>query len=141
MKRIMLVGESGAGKTTFTQAINQETIKYKKTQAIEIINKIIDTPGEYVENRAYYKAILITSVEAEVIVLVQDATRDKSIFPPNFATMFMKPVIGVVTKIDDENAQIELASNMLIQAGVSQVFHISSIKKQGIDSIREYLRN
>ncbi len=39
-----------AGKTTLCQYINQEDLKYHKTQTIEIINdNIIDTPGEYLE--------------------------------------------------------------------------------------------
>lgn len=141
MKKIMLVGETGAGKTTFCQALNQDTIEYKKTQAIDIINETIDTPGEYVENRFYYKALVVTSVEAEVIVLVQDATREQSIFPPGFATMFVKPVVGIITKIDKDNAQVEEASQMLLQAGVSEIFHISSTENFGIDRIRDYLKS
>ena len=34
----------------------------------------IDTPGEYLENRGMYKALVVRGVEGDVIVFVQDAT-------------------------------------------------------------------
>lgn len=47
MKKIMLVGRSGAGKTTLTQAMKGKKITYHKTQYINNYDVIIDTPGEY----------------------------------------------------------------------------------------------
>lgn len=46
MKKIMLVGRSGAGKTTLTQAMKGRRITYHKTQYINNYDVIIDTPGE-----------------------------------------------------------------------------------------------
>ena len=51
MKKIMLVGRSGAGKTTLTQALKGKKITYHKTQYINHYDVIIDTPGEYAENK------------------------------------------------------------------------------------------
>ena len=47
MKKIMLVGRSGAGKTTLTQAMKGRKTTYHKTQYINNYDVIIDTPGEY----------------------------------------------------------------------------------------------
>ena len=46
MKRAMLVGAIGCGKTTLTQRLKAQELKYNKTQAIEFSANIIDTPGE-----------------------------------------------------------------------------------------------
>jgi len=59
----MLIGSIGAGKTTLSQALIDEIIRYKKTQSIEFGDYIIDTPGEYLDNRVYYNALIVTSAE------------------------------------------------------------------------------
>ena len=43
MKKTMLIGRTGCGKTTLTQKLMDEEVKYKKTQAVSYKNKIIDT--------------------------------------------------------------------------------------------------
>ena len=51
-KRIILIGRSTAGKTTLCQRINNEELRYYKTQTVQVINQnMIDTPGEYLERR------------------------------------------------------------------------------------------
>ena len=43
-KRVILIGRSMAGKTTLCQYINNEDLKYHKTQTIQVVNFfIIDT--------------------------------------------------------------------------------------------------
>ena len=46
MRKIILIGRSGAGKTTLTQALKGEGIKYHKTQYVNYFESIIDKPGE-----------------------------------------------------------------------------------------------
>ena len=76
-KRIILIGRSMAGKTTLCQYINQEDLKYHKTQTIEIINdNIIDTPGEYLERTHLRGALIVTAADADLIVLVQQADEE-----------------------------------------------------------------
>ena len=45
MNKIMFMGPIQSGKTTLIQAINGESIRYVKTQAIEFDGMAIDTPG------------------------------------------------------------------------------------------------
>lgn len=141
MKKLMLIGKTSCGKTTLTQAINEKNLYYKKTQSVEIIDGIIDTPGEYIESRLYYNALLVTSVDSDVIAMVQDCTVENSIFPPIFASRFSKPVIGIITKIDlccDEK-KLKIAEEFLISAGVEKIFKVSSYNRCGIDSLKDYL--
>ena len=105
MKKTMLIGRTSCGKTTLIQKLMNEEVKYKKTQSVIYKSKIIDTPGEYVENKMFYKSLLVLSADAKIIVLVQSAVDGATLFPPKFSTMFSKKeIIGVITKTDLENA-------------------------------------
>lgn len=139
MKKIILIGRTGSGKTTFTQAINEEETKYKKTQAIEANNNIIDTPGEYIENRRFYNALITTSFDCDVIALFQDSTDEACVFPPGFAAMFNKSVIGIITKIDSEEKNLSYAEECLLDAGAEKIFQISSLEGKGIKEIKGFL--
>ena len=140
MKKTMLIGRTGCGKTTLTQKLMNEEVKYKKTQSVTYKSKIIDTPGEYVENKMFYKSLLVLSADAKVIVLVQSAIDGVTLFPPRFSTMFpRKEVIGVITKTDLENANIERSRKFLIEAGVTEVFTIGLEDSEGLEEIKKRL--
>lgn len=103
----MIIGRSGSGKTTLIHNILYGKSNAKKTQSIERLHNLIDTPGEYIENPRLYRAILLTSYDVDSVVLVIDSEEDSSIFPPEFASAFNREVIGVVTKIDKRRIFVE----------------------------------
>lgn len=140
-KRIILIGRSAAGKTTLCQAINHEDLKYHKTQTVQVVNQnMIDTPGEYLERTYMRGALMVTSTDADLIVLVQDATENGTMFPPAYTSMFAKPAIGVVTKSDLATVrQIEDAKQYLVMAGAGQLFVTSSVDGSGISGLLEHL--
>ena len=140
MKKIMLIGRTSCGKTTLTQKLMNEEVKYKKTQAVSYKSRIIDTPGEYVENKMYYKSLLVLSADAKIIILVQSAIAGATLFPPKFSTMFpKKEVIGLVTKIDLENADIERSKKFLLEAGATEIFTIGLNDEEGLEAIKKRL--
>ena len=141
-RRMMLIGRSAAGKTTLCQRINHEDLRYHKTQTVQIINKsMIDTPGEYLERFSFRGALIVTSTDADIIVLVQDATEQGSMFPPYFNSMFAKPVVGVVTKCDlADEKQMEQAEKYLNADGAQKLVRVSSVTGQGVDELVEYLQ-
>lgn len=100
MKKIMLVGRSGAGKTTLTQAMKGRKITYHKTQYINNYDVIIDTPGEYAENKTLARALILYSYEADIVGLLMSAIEDYSLYSPNIVSMATREVIGIVTQID-----------------------------------------
>lgn len=138
--RVMLVGAVGSGKTTLVRVLNKENDLVTKTQALEYSASSIDTPGEFVENPSYYRALFATSMEADVVMFVQDATRARSVFPPGFAGAFFKRTIGVVTKNDHPEANEERSRGFLKSLGLSgPVLAVSAFTGAGIKELRETL--
>jgi len=138
-RRLMLVGRSEAGKTTLTQALRQKPIEYEKTQAISMDSMLIDTPGEYIQTRHLGTALAIYSYEADVIGLLLSATEPFSLFSPNITCMTTKEVVGIVTKIDHEKANVDAAEKWLRLAGCKKVFKVNSHANVGVDEIKEYM--
>jgi len=143
MKDIILIGGTKAGKTTLLKVLKGK--KFKKinvrTQSLEFEDQIIDTPGEYIENRQYYTALISAAQEAEIIGLVADATAEQYFFPPTFASIFTRPVIGIITKIDEKEANIEYAKDILNMAGAKRIFLTSSLTGEGINKLANFISN
>lgn len=141
MSRVIFMGKTGCGKTTLCQKLDELKIQYKKTQSVEVYRNAIDTPGEYLENRNLYSALIVTSADADVIALVYDPTVDEGYFAPGFASTFCKDVIGIITKIDiANNTQIEIAEERIRQAGASKIFKIDTIQNIGVEELSKYLK-
>lgn len=140
MRKIMLVGRTGCGKTTLTQALKGKKIIYHKTQYINNFDVIIDTPGEYAENRALARALILYSYEAEVVGLLMSSLEGYSLYSPNIVAGATREVIGIVTQIDQENARPDLAEIWLKLAGCKTIFYISSYTGEGIPELFNYLR-
>ena len=140
MKKIILVGHVACGKTTLCQCLNGMEMKYKKTQALEIIHETIDTPGEYVERRSLFRALVVTSTEAEQALFVQDASQERFMFSPGQSSAFPIPVAGVVSKADLATPeQIRQATELLELAGASPIFVVSAHTGEGIEELKQFL--
>lgn len=140
MKKVILVGSVSCGKTTLCQSLNGLEQSYKKTQALEVINHTIDTPGEYLERRSYLQALVVTSIETDQVLFVQDASQERFLFSPGLASAFPVSVAGVVSKIDAaENAQVQQARELLALAGASPIFEVSAKDGTGIQALLEFL--
>ena len=141
MKQIIFMGKTGCGKTTLTQAMRGERISYHKTQYINHFDCIIDTPGEYAENKILGRALALYSYEADVVGLLLSAREEYSLFPPCITCMCNRDVIGIVTQIDRTDARPERAAQWLRLAGCRNIFFVSSVTGEGIGDIFDYLQN
>ncbi|MCW3157276.1 EutP/PduV family microcompartment system protein [Micropruina sonneratiae] len=140
MKRILLVGSVGCGKTTLLQALHGAALNYSKTETIYTDGTVMDTPGEYLELPYFKHALRLASYEVELVVLLASATVAELKFPPGFTTFFMPPSIGVVTKTDIASpGQIDTAGDHLRLAGVGEVLQVSAVTGAGLDALRERL--
>ena len=141
MKKIILVGRSEAGKTTLTQAMRGEQIKYQKTQYTNYHDVIIDTPGEYAETKVLAGALALYSYEADVVGLLLSAREEYSLYSPNITCLVNREVIGIVTQIDHVDAHPGRAVEWLKLAGCEKIFLVSAYKGDGINELLEYLDN
>lgn len=140
MKKIILIGRSESGKTTLTQALKGEKIEYKKTQYTNHFDVIIDTPGEYIQTKNLGAALAMYTFESQVVGLLVSATEPYTLFPPCITPLANRPIIGIVTKINDSEANISLAKNWLELAGCEKIFLVDSVTGEGVWEIFEYLR-
>ena len=141
MKKLILIGRVAAGKTTLTQALLGEDIKYYKTQSIHYGEAIIDTPGEYTELRQTSGALALYAYEADIVGLVLSANEPYSIYSPCITSMVNREVVGIVTGIDKPDARPDLAESWLRLAGCKKVFRVSSYTGEGIEEILDYLKD
>ena len=143
MKRAILIGKHGSGKTALIQRVERRLITGEKTQMISHYEAFIDTPGEYMEMRGMYRALIVSAADAEVVALVHPCPDDEPRFPPQFASIFPKEVIGIVTKIDlaRDEGDIEKAVDILELAGASRIFKISALQDVGVDGLLAFLQS
>ena len=139
MKKLILIGRSGVGKTTLTQALRGEKPHYHKTQYINNDDFLIDTPGEYAENHDLGAALCLYSYEADVVALLIAADEQYSLFPPNITCMVNREVIGIVTKCD--KADPSQAEEWLRLSGCETVYCVDSKTGKGINQILNHLEN
>jgi len=140
MKKIILMGRSECGKTTLTQALEGNSISYRKTQYINHFNVIIDTPGEYLQTHTLGHALALYTYEAQAVGLLLAATEPFSLYPPNITCMCNREVIGIVTKIDVQGADSDRAARWLRLAGCKKIFLVDSKGGEGVAEILAYLR-
>lgn len=140
--RLMILGGINAGKSTLTDALLGKDRKNKKikTQSLVYDDWIVDTPGEYIENPLFYRTIMATSMEITHVMFVQDSTNDKTNFAPGFSSGINKLSIGVVTKIDHEDADIERSVRILKKTLIrGPIILTSAFTGQGVDLIHNLM--
>lgn len=140
MKKLMLIGRVAAGKTTLTQALRGEEIKYFKTQYVNYLDTVIDTPGEYTERRETSGALALYAYEADVVGLVLSANEPYSIFPPCLTSMVNRETIGIITGIDKKDANVERVERWLRIAGCKKIFPVCSLTGEGIAELAAFLK-
>lgn len=139
MKKMMLVGETFSGKSSLIKALSDQEYQPKRAMAVEYCGQFINTPGEFLENRRFYHALITTSADCDILALVQDATRRSSLFPPLFGSMFNRQVIGIISKSDSADANLQRAQLFLENAGVKDIIVTSSMTGDGLETLGRLL--
>lgn len=139
MKRMMFIGETGVGKSTLLRALSGENFASRKAMAVEFFGPFINTPGEFLENRRFYPALITASADCDILAMVQDATRNSSLFPPQLASVFNRRVVGVISKVDAAGANPERAELFLRSAGAKEIIRVSAKSGEGIAELKGLL--
>lgn len=139
-KRIMVIGPSQSGKTTLVNLINNQESKVLRTQDVIYGINTIDVPGAYIENSWMYKHLIAIAQDASHILFLVDQTNPVDIYPPGLANAFTCPVLGVITKVDTLNLNIERCIAQLKKAGAQEpYFKISSSDANSFKSLKQIL--
>lgn len=141
MKRFMTAGKAGCGKTSLLQRLYGHDMVYQKTQTVESFDASIDTPGEYLEQKNLYSALIVTAVDCDELLLVQAADDPDSSFPPGLGVCFNRSVTGVVTKMDlvKSKSAAAAAAECLLEAGAERIFYVSAKTGAGLSALRAYV--
>ena len=122
-----------------SKALLGEEIKYDKTQYVNYLDTVIDTPGEYTERRETSGALALYAYEADVVGLVLSANEPYSIFSPCLTSMVNREAVGIITGIDKPDANVERVANWLKLAGCKKIFKVSSITGEGVEDLVAFL--
>ena len=139
MKKLFLMGRSEAGKTSLTQALKGEELRYVKTQYTTTEDNTIDTPGEYAESKHFSVGLACFSFEADVIALVQAADEPFNLFGEGLHSFIQRPLIGVITKIDSPYANVPMVRQWMTNAGCERIFLVNNTTGEGVSELLEYL--
>ncbi|MBQ8638515.1 MAG: ethanolamine utilization protein EutP [Lachnospiraceae bacterium] len=139
MKKLFLMGRSEAGKTSLTQALRGEELHYVKTQYTNTEGNTIDSPGEYAESKRFSVGLACFSFEADVVAIVQAADEPFNLFSASLRSFILRPLIGVITKIDSPYANIPMVKQWMINAGCERIFLVDNATRAGIRELIEYL--
>lgn len=138
---MFLLGRSEAGKTSLTQALRGEELHYVKTQYTNADEDTIDSPGEYAESKRFSVGLACFSFEADVVAMVQAADEPFSLFGPGGRSFILRPLIGIITKIDSPYANVPMVRQWLLNAGCERIFLINNVTREGIEELMEYLED
>ena len=139
MKKIFLMGRSEAGKTSLTQALKGEELHYVKTQYTSAEDNTIDSPGEYAESKSFSVGLACFSFEADVVAVVQAADEPFNLFSASLRSFILRPLIGIITKIDSPYANIPMVRQWMMNAGCERIFLINNVNREGIGELMSYL--
>jgi ethanolamine utilization protein EutP len=137
-----VIGEVDAGKSALiTRLVNPEGNQRKTQAPIYYPGSVIDTPGEYVDNRAWNGPLLSTISSVNTIVYLQPANAKHFSAPPGLLRVYPnKKLIGVISKVDIDDANIEHAENLLETNGIKGPYFYTSIHDDNsINKLRTFL--
>lgn len=140
MKKLFLMGRSEAGKTSLTQVLKGEELHYIKTQYTNSEDEVIDTPGEYAESKRFSVGLACFSFEADVVAIVQAADEPYNLFSPCLRSFILRPLIGIITKMDSPYANVPMVEQWMRNAGCLRIFHVNNVTREGVDELMEYLK-
>ena len=118
----MLVGATRSGRKGLMRRLYSGDIPDgQQILAPRYVGPFVLPPAEFLENRRFYHMIITLGADCDILLFVQSATDRTSVFPPGFATLFNRKVLGIITKTDMADADTCRATNFLYHAGVRDI--------------------
>lgn len=124
MKKIVIMGPKNSGKTTIADYIESDVSSTKFYGDIIYRLKTIEIPSNYLENNWLKNiVIMISQNQGFANILVLNGNNLCHYYSPNFAKVFTKPTLGIITKADlmDINSK-KMAINIMNKLGCNYIF-------------------
>lgn len=141
MKKILIIGEHASCKEKLIQLLLKKDIPIRKAMAMNYYDFLVDAPSEFLENKNFFNALITASFSCECILMVININQKSSLIPPNFAPLFQKKVLGIVTYNTVEiNENIKKrAERFLKHAGIEQICFINIQTCDGLEALEKSL--
>ena len=139
---VVFVGEVDAGKSALVDQLISQDANTGKTQApIFYPGKVIDTPGEFMVNRALNGALLTTICNVKTIVFLHPANAQHFSSSSGLLKVYPnKNIVGVISKIDAPDADVDRSIKLLRQNGIPEpYFNTSIFDPKSIEQLSHYL--
>ena len=128
-------------KNSMTQALNVEYLHYLKTQYTITNEDSIDSLGDYAESKHFRVGVACFSFEADVIAIVQAANEPFNLFSDGSRNFLLRPLIGIITKVDSPHANIPMVRQWMEHMGCERIFIVNNKTREGISELMDYLQD
>ena len=134
--------QAGQGKVAFalTGQASASQRACQRAMALSYCGPFVITPSEFLENRRFYHALIAEAARCSTVFILQNALSSTSPYPPGFARMFNRPVVGVIPHALSPNANPELAERFLRLAGAQRIERICVAHPESLAPLREFLQ-
>ena len=139
-KKIMLIGGAGSGKERLVKIFSGNKFVLRRIMAVQYLEPLVVTPDEFLENRRFYPALIATSQSCDVLLMLQSALAKRSVFPPCFATIFKRRVLGIITHADGNQGNVHRAQKFLYTAGAKELLVLAEEDSAALEALQQNLK-
>ncbi|QIZ75706.1 EutP/PduV family microcompartment system protein [Ferrimonas lipolytica] len=142
LKNIVFIGEVDAGKSALLDKLSEQQIHIGKTQSAQYYaGKLVDTPGEFVDNRSWFGPLLSTICNVKTVLCLQPANATRFAPMTGLLTVYSnKNIVGVISKIDTDDADIDRAKRLMRAGQIPEPYlEVSIHQPETIDLLYRYL--
>lgn len=141
MKKVILMGKKGSGKSTLRKKVENLDINFVITKSIELEDEFEHSYEGNLNNEYSHNILNKLESDIEIIALLYDPTQSECLITPGLANKFSAEVIGIITKIKkcESSINIQIGRERLEIAGVSRIFEIDTKEEIGLDELFNYI--
>ena len=76
-----------------------------------------------------------------MIAIVQAANEPFKLFSDGSRNFLLRPLIGIITKVDSPHANIPMVRQWMENMGCERIFMVNNKTREGISELMDYLQN